>query len=378
MTTNNKCVLIHYGELSLKGRNRADFEIRLIENIEKIAGGRVGRHRGYFVMEGGDSSLLVKVPGISWYAEAIVAENDPETIIALIRDEFGRMSQGPAPSFGVFARRPNKKFPHTSMEFARVVGDMITADYGFTARLRSPDISIFIEIADKTYIFFEKKEGLRGFPVGVSGRVLSLISGGIDSPVSSYLMMKRGCRVDLVHFHVYAENAALRSTKMDLIFRRLNEYQRETRVFLVPYYPFESSLLRLTGAAGHELVLFRRFMVSVSERIALRNGCTALVTGDSLGQVASQTIENMSLVRQAVSLPVFQPLITYDKQEIVDYAKKMGTYELSIEPYKDCCSIVSANPRTRARMDRVLEFEKCMKIQDVIGETLDMVTLCQL
>jgi thiamine biosynthesis protein ThiI len=165
---------------------------------------------------------------------------------------------------------------------------------------------------------------------------------------------------------------------MDGIFRRLNEYQLGTRVFLVPYYPFESSLLRLTDIAGHELVLFRRFMVSVSEKIAAANGCLALVTGDSLGQVASQTIENMALVRQAVSLPIFQPLITYDKQEIVDYAKKMGTYELSIAPYKDCCSIVSANPKTRARRDRILEIEKSMSIQKVIDETLELVTLCQL
>jgi thiamine biosynthesis protein ThiI len=374
----NKCTLIHYGELSLKGRNRADFELKLKENIERIAGGEVGRHRGYFVMHGGDPGLLGRVPGISWYADAVVTGSDPESITALVRDEVARMSTGTPLSFGVFARRPNKKFPYTSMELAGIVGDAITKDYGFTANLRSPDISIFIEVADRAYIFFKKKEGLRGFPVGVSGRVLSLISGGIDSPVSSYLMMKRGCRVDLVHFHVYTDNSLVERSKMDGIFRRLNEYQLDTRVFLVPYYPFESSLLKLADTEGFELVLFRRFMAGVSERIAVGNGCAALVTGDSLGQVASQTIGNMALVREAVSLPLFQPLITYDKQEIVDYAKKMGTYGLSIEPYKDCCSIVSANPRTRARVDRVLEIEKNMKIQEVIEETLELVTMRQL
>ncbi len=376
--TESKCALIHYGELSLKGRNRADFEHKLKENIERIAGGEVSRHRGYFVMHGGEPGLLGKVPGISWYADAVVTESDPDSITGLVKDEVARMFTGAPLSFGVFARRPNKKFPCTSMELAGIVGDVITQNYGFTANLRSPDISVFIEVADKTYIFFEKKEGLRGFPIGVSGRVLSLISGGIDSPVSSYLMMKRGCRVDLVHFHVYAENSFVERTKMDRIFSRLNEYQLDTRVFLVPYYPFESSLLKLTDIEGFELVLFRRFMVAVSEKIAIGNGCGALVTGDSLGQVASQTIENMTLVREAVSLPVFQPLITYDKQEIVDYAKKMGTYELSIEPYKDCCSIVSANPRTRARRDRILEIERIMKTQEVIEETLELVTLCQL
>jgi thiamine biosynthesis protein ThiI len=260
------------------------------------------------------------------------------------------------------------------MEVASLVGDAVTRKYGLKADLRQPGLKIFLEVSDRTYIFFEKKEGLRGFPTGVSGRVLSLISGGIDSPVSSYLMMKRGCRVDLVHFHVYADNGYLERTKMNGIFGRLNEFQLGTRVFLVPYYPFESSLLRAADVAGYELVLFRRFMAGVSERIALEHGCTALVTGDSLGQVASQTIENMALVREAVTLPVFQPLIAYDKQEIVDYARKLGTYELSIEPYKDCCSIVSANPKTRARRGRVIEIEKIMRIQDVIDETLGLVS----
>jgi thiamine biosynthesis protein ThiI len=370
----NKCVLIHYGELSLKGRNRAAFELKLKDNIESIAGGVISRHRGYFVMEGGNPMLLDKVPGISWYAEALVAESRIDEITGIVMEEVGGRLRGGPVSFGVFARRPNKKFPHTSMEVARLTGDAITEKYGLKANLRDPEIKVFLEVSDKTYVFFEKKEGLRGFPTGVSGRVLSLVSGGIDSPVSSYLMMKRGCRVDLVHFHVYADSGYVERTKMNGIFGRLNEFQLGTRVFLVPYYPFESSLLRAADITGYELVLFRRFMVRLSERIALENGCTALVTGDSLGQVASQTIENMALVKEAVSLPVFQPLIAYDKQEIVDYARKLGTYELSIEPYKDCCSIVSANPKTRARRGHILEIEKMMRIQDVIEETLGLVS----
>ncbi len=376
----NRCVLIHYGELSLKGRNRGDFELRLRDNIERIAGGAVSRYRGYFVMQGGEPALLDKVPGISWYAEASVAGNDLDSIIELVREELGRMFAGGRPplSFGVFARRPNKKFPLTSGKVAELLGDEIINKYGFTTDLRNPDISVFLEIADRTYVFFEKKQGLRGFPTDVSGHVLSLISGGIDSPVSSYLMMKRGCRVDLIHFHVFSDSGHVAATKMSGIFRKINEFQIGTRVYLVPYYAFESALLRLDGTGGNELVVFRRFMVAVAERIALANGCAALVTGDSLGQVASQTIENITLVKEAVSLPIFQPLITYDKQEIVDYAKKLGTYDLSIEPYKDCCSIVSENPRTRARREHVLDIERAMDIQKVITETLEMVTLYDL
>lgn len=374
----NKYTLIHYGELSLKGRNRAEFELKLKDNIERIASGAVRRFRGYFVMHGGDPGFLERVPGISWYAETLVTDSDMGAIIETVTEAIRTRSPRETLSFGVFAKRPDKKFPRSSMEISSIVGEQITERFGFKTDLRDPDLKVFIEVADKAYIFFEKKEGMRGFPTDVSGRVLSLISGGIDSPVSSYLMMKRGCRVDLVHFHVYADNALIEGTKMQRIFRRLDEFQLGTRVFLVPYYPFESAVLRLTDIAGLELVLFRRFMVRVAEKIANQYGSIALVTGDSLGQVASQTIENMALVKEAVSLPVFQPLITYDKQEIVDTARKIGTYEMSIEGYKDCCSIVSSNPRTRARREPILEMEKKMNMEDVIEKTLSLVTLSEI
>ena len=373
--SDSKLTLIHYGELSLKGRNRAEFELKLVENIERTASGSVTRYRGYFVMEGGNPELLVKVPGISWFAETYVADKELNSIIDAVTAVITKMIQpGKKTSFGVFARRPDKKFPLNSMELASIVGDRIVEKFGLKADLRTPDLRVFIEVADRAYIFFEKKEGLRGFPTDVSGRVLSLISGGIDSPVSSYLMMKRGCRVDLLHFHVYADNRMVENTKMTKIFSRLNEYQHGTRIFIVPYYAFESAVLRISDMTGYELVTFRRFMIRVAERIARKYGILALVTGDSLGQVASQTIENIAIVSDAVTLPIFQPLITYDKQEIIDLARKIGTYEMSIETYKDCCSIVSANPRTRARLDRVMEMERRMKIGDVIEETLSLIT----
>lgn len=374
----SKYTLIHYGELSLKGKNRAEFELKLKDNIERTACGAVSRFRGYLVMRGGDPVLLEKVPGISWYAEALVADNDLGSIIDTVIGALQTRLQDSSGSFGVFAKRPNKKFPRNSMEIASIVGDRITEKFGLKANLGNPDLRVFIEVADRAYIFFDKKEGMRGFPTDVSGRVLSLISGGIDSPVSTYLMMKRGCRVDLLHFHVYPDNGFVKDTKMTGIFSRLNEFQLGTRIFLVPYYSFESAVLGLTDIMGYELVLFRRFMVRVAENIANRYGSMALVTGDSLGQVASQTIENMALVKEAVSLPIFQPLIAYDKQEIIDLARKIGTYEISIEGYKDCCSIVSANPKTRARRGRVLELERKMNIGEVIEETLSLVTLYEI
>ena len=369
--------LIHYGELSLKGRNRSLFEIKLQENIQKTTGGKVLRQRGRFVMEGGNPEALSRVFGISWYASAYVVDKDYESILKAVLERAGELIEGKT-DFGVYANRSDKSFPMPSMELASRVGGEVAAGFGLTVNLKNPSLRINIEIADRVYIYFDRIKGLRGFPTGVSGKVLSLLSGGIDSPVSSFLMMKRGCRVDFIHFHVFSDNSKVFGTKMEELARALDSYQGESRLHLVPYYPFEMALLGAGDVKGHELILFRRFMARVACSVAAAEGCQALVTGDSLGQVASQTMENIVLFREAASLPVFQPLIAFDKQEIVDYARKIGTYEVSIADYKDCCSIVSSGPRTRANRRRVEEFERVMDIETVLGRTMELITIHEL
>ena len=369
--------LIHYGELSLKGRNRSLFEIKLQENIQNTAGGKVLRQRGRFVMEGGDPEALSRVFGISWYACAHVVDKDYKSILNAVLKSVGEIIEGKK-DFGVYTNRSDKSFPMPSMELASRIGGEVAARFGLPVNLKSPSLRINIEIADRVYVYFDRIEGLRGFPTGVSGKVLSLLSGGIDSPVSSFLMMKRGCRVDFIHFHVFSDNNKVFGSKMEELARTLDSYQGESRLHLVPYYPFEMALLGAGDVKGHELILFRRFMARVACEVAATEGCQALVTGDSLGQVASQTMENIVLFREAASLPVFQPLIAFDKQEIVDYAKKIGTYDVSIADYKDCCSIVSTGPRTRANRRRVEEFEKAMDIESVLGQTMELITIHEL
>ncbi len=369
--------LIHYGELSLKGRNRSLFENKLLENIERETGGRVTKYRGRFVMEGGNPENLQYVFGISWYTKAIRLEKDVESITHTVLTEISPYIKEKN-SFGVFVKRADKSFPCRSMELERVIGKKICEEYDARVDLSNPDLSVFVEIADDAYIYFNKTQGLKGLPIDVSGNVLSLLSGGIDSPVASYLMMKRGCRVNFLHFHVFSDNKLVLNTKMNSVLNALNRYQSNSKIFLVPYYQFEMEILKVLNTRGHELVLFRRFMVKLAERIALENDFKALVTGDSLGQVASQTIDNIAQITKTTSIPIFQPLITYDKQEIIDLAKQISTYELSIEKYKDCCSIVSSNPRTKANTKQVQVFEKSMDIDRVIEKTLDLVSVIQL
>ncbi len=366
--------LIHYGELFLKGRNRSFFENKLKENIERESGGKVIRYRGRFVLENGDPEHLKNVFGISWYAKAIKVDKNYESIKELVLSKVND-HLADKNSFGVFVKRADKNFPCTSMELENKIGSEISHIYNIKVNLKRPGLCVFIEIADDVYVYFEKKQGLKGLPVHVSGNVLSLLSGGIDSPVASYLMMKRGCKVNFIHFHVFSNNELIKNTKMNHVFDALNKYQSSSRIYLVPYYQFEMEILKISNTSGHELVLFRRFMVRVAERIALLNGFKALVTGDSLGQVASQTIENIAQITKTVSIPIFQPLIAYDKQEIVDLAKDIGTYELSIESYKDCCSIVSSNPRTKANTKQILALEERMNIDNVIEKTLELVSV---
>ena len=369
-----KVTLIHYGELSLKGRNRDLFEIRLKDNIESSAGGRIKRFRGRFVLEGGDSAKLKDVFGISWYSDALTVTKDIESIKCAVLSELEkRVSDNP--SFGVFVKRPDKNFPIESVEVASLIGGEIVSRFGLRVDLKHPELSVYIEIADEVYVYFNKDQGLKGLPVGVSGKVLSLLSGGIDSPVASYLMMKRGCLVDYLHFHVYSDNKYVNDTKMTGIISQLERFQSGYSIYLAPYYPFETQMLRDIDTKGHELVLFRRFMFKVAQRLALQKGSKALVTGDSLGQVASQTIENIAEVSSSLSLPLFQPLISYDKQEIVDLAKKIGTYEHSIASYKDCCSIVSSNPRTRANHRLLLELEERIDMEKLADDTLELISV---
>jgi len=363
--------LIHYGELALKGNNRGYFENKLIENIRNACSGRVKRLNGRLVMENGDMERLRNIFGIKWYAEAYRVEKDLESIrklaVSKISDRVDNIS-----TFGVYATRADKKFPITSVELSGLVGREIVENFNLRVNLKNPELRVYIEIADQAFVFFEKIDGLGGLPVGISGRVLCLLSGGIDSPVAAYLMMKRGCNVDFIHFHTFNDTKPVLQGKVKEIVLTLKKYQAGSRLLLIPYNPFQIRLLENYVPQGYELVLFRRYMVKLAERIAKLGGHKALVTGDSLGQVASQTLENLWALKDAVSMPILQPLISYDKQEIIDLSKRIGTYELSIKPYKDCCSIMASRPNTKADTRVIREREEKMDINSLLDMTYEM------
>ncbi len=369
----SEAISVHFAEIALKGRNRSQFESALVDSIRsQVGGGKISRAESRIMVfpEGGMEAALKslsKVFGIAWFSQSCIAGRDVDGITALVLE---RAAPWKGKRLRVEASRSDKSFALTSPEINRQVGKALELA-GHNIDLNTPEQKIYIEILrDSAVISFGRTPGLGGLPVGVSGRVLSMLSGGIDSPVASWLMMKRGCAVDFLHLHAGKSADEVRGSKMPKIIKVLKQYHPpRCRLFIAPYTEFYKRSLAVDPRM--ELVVFRRFLLRLASRIAAENGHLGLVTGDSIGQVASQTLDNLLAVNEAASLPVYRPLATYDKQEIVSLAKRVGTYDLSIEDYKDCCSLVAAkHPSTKVKPEKARAIENEINIQDIVEKTL--------
>jgi thiamine biosynthesis protein ThiI len=252
------------------------------------------------------------------------------------------------------------------MQVNRITGEVLFKA-GHKIDVKTPALTVYIDILrDKAIMYFGKTQGLGGLPVGSSGKVLVLLSGGIDSPVAAWLMMKRGCDVD--YLHVAATND---TSKILALVKKLQEYScRKTRLHIASYDEFYKKTFE--SESRSELVQFRRFIAMLAQKIAEKNDCLGIVTGDNLAQVASQTLENLKAAQSAAELPVYRPVLTYDKSEIIALAQKIGTFGISLQEYKDCCSLVaSKNPETKSKLEKILILEEKMGIGKVVEETLE-------
>ena len=358
-------LLIHYGEIALKGDNRGDFEAALVKNIEAAIGKRVNREHGRLVIpvnenENNDSLLsrLTKIPGIAWCAPAIECASNIEAITACVISHYTK--QG---SVKVDASRADKSFPFTSQDVNRHVGKAL-ADAGHQISMK-PENVVWIEITrDRAFVFFEKQQGVGGLPVGTQGKVLVLLSGGIDSPVAAYLMAKRGCSCEFLHVHGLSSTEEVKASKIIALVRHLAAFTGPTQLHVVPYDTFHMASLGVDPR--HEMILFRRFVFLLAERLAKALDAEAIVTGDNIGQVASQTLANIAAVDQSLSVPVLRPLAGFDKNEIVSLANRIGTYDLSIQSYKDCCSLTARHPSTKTTKETVLRHEQDINMDKII------------
>lgn len=375
-----KQTIVHYGELGLKGHNRIDFEHRLVSNIRKALGDlgrpKVERFHSYILVTAPEQapvaeveSRLRRIPGIAYSAPVTITALDIDAMID-VAVEMASDVITPETSFRIRTTRGNKQFPMISPEVDREVGAAVQAATGAPVDLTDPDITLSIQIYDDgAYLFARRIPGPGGLPVGSSGRVMVLFSGGIDSPVAAHLIMKRGCTVDFVHFHLLRGEARIRNAKIVTMARQvLAPHRTSGRLYMISAAPFEAAMAPLDSRVA--TVVFRRFIMRAAERLAYRRQAPALVTGESVGQVASQTLQNINLIARASALPVLRPLISMDKLEIVEIAKQIDTYELSIQPYQDPCSLHAQHPATRARLREVLAVEEEIEVEPLLQETL--------
>ncbi|HVN90721.1 MAG TPA: tRNA uracil 4-sulfurtransferase ThiI [Candidatus Binataceae bacterium] len=381
-TTANCYLIGRFHEIGLKGRNRWRFVDELKRNLAAtFADYRLGPIRG----EG--LRLKVAIPdevpenvvreraallfGLQNFSLSHRVDNAIEAITQASIATVGNYANG-ARTFRVSARRTEKRFALNSMEIDRGVGAAIAERFGLKVQLDHPDFEVSIEIMpDGAYVSAGKLEGAGGLPVGVTGRGMVLLSGGIDSPVAAYRMMRRGLRVDFVHFHSYPlVSSASREKAYDLA-AHLTRYETRSTLHLVPFAEVQRTIVA-RAPRPLRVVLYRRFMLRIASAIAEKHGSQVLVTGESLGQVASQTLENMTVIQQAIAMPVLRPLVGMDKNEIVVDARRLGTFETSIMPDQDCCSLfVPAHPETRARLDQVLDAEAALEVDEMVTQAVN-------
>jgi thiamine biosynthesis protein ThiI len=375
--------LISYSEIGLKGENRPFFERTLVSNIRRalkdIPGLEIERFHGriYVKAEGDLKEIrdrLVKIFGIASISPALRTHPDLDEIKrgALILLQEHKEYNGK--TFKVETRRPNKSFPLTSPEVSKVVGAHILKSLnGLKVDVRDPDILVNIEIREKAYIYWEKIPGLRGLPVGVSGKALLLLSGGIDSPVAGWMTMKRGVKIQAIYFHTFPFTSDRAKEKVVDLCRVLSIYNSPIILHVVNFTEVLKVLQKETPSE-FLTILMRRMMLRIAERVALKENALGLITGESIGQVASQTMESLAATNKVADIPIIRPLIAFDKDEIIEKARKIGTYEISIRPYEDCCTVfVPRHPKTRPSLKDVEAAERDLDVDNLVEEGLKRV-----
>lgn len=374
-----KVLLLKFGELFLKGKNRREFIKLLKHNIVKKLSGfdfQLSETQGRLLISDYSESFedeiiskLQTVFGLIGVASAV----EIDTSLEGIENEIRNIDLSGVKTFKVEVKRADKTFDMTSMELERHLGGVVLNQFpNLKVDLYNPELVLFVELRvnKKTYIYKSLLPCAGGLPLGSAGKALLLLSGGIDSPVAGYLMSKRGLRLEAVHFHSYPYTSVQAKEKVVELANLISKYCGEIKLHVVSFTEIQEQIHKNCDEE-YMITIMRRIMMRIAERICHENGLGAIVTGESLGQVASQTMQSMTVTNSVVSLPVFRPVIAYDKEEIMSVAKNIGTYETSILPYEDCCTVfLPKNPVIRPTIKRAEYLEKNLDIENLINEAL--------
>ncbi len=376
-------IIIRYCEIHLKGKNRGFFEKLLKENIKRTIKGIdctfTAMHSRYLIEDFNENDYelitekLHKIAGIHTYSKALVVENDFEKIFeaskVLCQDKTG--------TFKVITNRADKTFTPSSMETSTLIGGRLLEVYApkISVDVKNPDFAINIDIREdgKTFVYTDVVHCLSGMPVGSAGKGLLLISGGIDSPVAGYMTAKRGMKLDCLHFHSFPYTGEAAKEKVIELAKKVGEYNGGINLYVVSFTHIQEAIHKHCPEE-FMITLMRRFMMRIAERLAKQQGDQAIITGESLGQVASQTIESITSSNSVVTMPVLRPLIAFDKLDIIEISKKIDTYETSILPYEDCCTVFLPKfPAIKPNLERVKRAESKLDIEALINKAFEKV-----
>lgn len=378
-----KAFLIKYAEIGVKGKNRFRFEDALIQQmryaLQPVGEFSIRKESGRIFVDALEEydydeavEALSRVFGIAGICPIVVEENkDFDHIAAVVCDYVGERYEDRTFSFKVNVRRADKKYPIKSMDVAALLGEKLLERYeadGLHVNVREPDVLLTVEIRDKVYIYSNEIPGPGGMPVGTGGRAMLLLSGGIDSPVAGYMISKRGVSLEATYFHAPPYTSERAKQKVVDLAKLIARYTGPITLHIVNFTDIQMAIYE--KCPHDELtIIMRRYMMKIAEHFAKESGCLALVTGESIGQVASQTMQSLYVTNEVCEMPVFRPCIGMDKQDIVELSERIGTYETSILPYEDCCTIfVAKHPVTKPRLDVIKKSER--KLDDCIDELL--------
>lgn len=372
-------VAASFGEIFLKGKNRGSFEHQLVEQIrfalKEFSGIKIYKDLGKVFVETSnedDMDAIIekmrKIFGIVTISPSIKTEKDPDAIAERAVELFGYLKERrEIKTFKVSTKRGDKNFPIKSMDFSAELGGKILSSFSdIKVDVHNPDVEIFIDIKKSCYISSEKIRTVGGMPVGSCGRALLLLSGGIDSPVAGYMIAKRGVEINALYFHTYPFTSERANEKVIKLKELLEEYCGKIKLFSINILEIHKAI-REFCREDETTILARRFMMRIAERIANENKMEMLITGESLGQVASQTMKSMTVIENAIEMPILKPLVGMDKTEIIERANEIGTFETSILPYDDCCSVFApAHPLINPKLDSILKSESSLKVDELI------------
>ncbi len=389
-------IILHYGELTLKGCNRHSFVKKLRTNVRNkikslgLTWDVVSIHDRMFIEVpidfSGDidaiATKLAEIPGIAWLSKVywfsvkqydIFAYKPELDKLEELIEQLAKKTYQADKSFAIRVKRSDKRFVKTSKELEMQLATIILKNTEWkNVNLNHADQYFYVDISSRGMaVHTNRIKAIGGLPVASTGKIMCLLSGGFDSPIAAYLMAKRGCTVDFVHFTASnIQPSKLETYKVSRIAQRISEFCGKVRLYLVPYTHFDLALMEKN--LDYDLILFRRFMARVAESLAQKNYAQCLVTGDNLGQVASQTMENIVSMTKSIEMPVLRPLLTYNKEEIVTLSRQLGLFDVCVEPYKDCCALISNTPKTKSLHEKLEHIEeRFFDYDELINDTLE-------